>query len=428
MLVQFLVENFMSFRNEAVLSMLAAKRKSKDKSLDARSTFETDFDFKLLKTAVIYGANASGKSNLFKAMRFMKDMVIDSSKESQADESIDVSPFLLNMKSATRPSRFAVIFIHEKNLYEYAFSANTERVITESLKVKTPNDAREKILFERLEDDISVSPDFVEGFGLEVRTRDNALFLSVCANFDGKVSASVISWFRKVRVISGLADMGLMNYTIKRLKDEESNKKILSLLEAFDTGFTGIKVADSSEEKTPEAFKALQAAIKKTMPGAIKFSFDGRILTEHQVFNDEGKVVGVVDFELSQSESEGTKKLVALAGPLLDVLDNSYIMFLDELDARLHPALSLEIFKMFNCNTKNRNCAQLIAATHSTNLLDKDTLRRDQVWFTSKTMPGESKLISLVEYRVRNDASFEKDYLSGKYGGIPLLGEIDSLF
>lgn len=427
MLVQFSVENFMSFREEATLSMLAAKLRSKNKELDVKSTFSTDFGIKLLKTAVIYGANASGKSNIFKAIRFMRTLAINSSKESQKDEEIEVSPFLLNTLSATQASKFSVIFIQNENLYEYSFSATRQRIETESLKIKSKNDEREKILFTREGEYINATKYFPEGKGLEKRTRDNALFLSVCANFDGDVSSEVISWFRKVKVVSGLSDIGMMPFTSKKLKDIAGNEQILRLLEAFDIGITNIKVADEGVDSMPLAIKAFREAVK-SLPGKVRFSGDSQIFTEHKVFNDDGDAVGVVDFNIETNESEGTKKLIALSGPLIDALENSLILFLDELDARLHPLLSLQILKLFNCDQKNQKNAQLIAATHSTNLLDKDILRRDQVWLTSKNTPGESTLSSLIEYKVRNDASFEKDYLHGKYGAIPFIGEIGSFF
>lgn len=428
MLVQFSVKNFMSFREEAVLSMWAAKIRSKDKGLDAKSAFDAGFGIKLLKTAVIYGANASGKSNIFKAMRFMKTLAINSSKESQKDEEIEVSPFLLNTLSINQPSEFSVIFIHNEKMYEYSFAASKTRIEFEQLKIKSKEDEREQVLFSRHGETIEVTENFPEGDGLEKRTRDNALFLSVCANFDGDISSEVISWFRRVKIINGLKDMGMMPFTSEKIKEAESNQKILRLLEAFDIGITNIKVTEISEDSIPPEFKVFQKAFKG-LPGKIQYGNPaGRIFTEHNVFDESGKAAGVVDFNIETNESEGTQKLIALSGPLIDALENSLILFLDELDARLHPLLSLQILKLFNCNQKNANNAQLIAATHSTNLLDKDVIRRDQIWLTSKNIIGESTLTSLIEYKVRNDASYEKDYLSGKYGAIPFIGEIGSLF
>ncbi|XVO86066.1 AAA family ATPase [Pseudomonas palleroniana] len=429
MLVQFAVTNYMSFREEAVLSLLAAKRKSKDKDLDTDSTFDTPFGLKLLKTAVIYGANASGKSNIFKAMRFMKNFVINSSKESQQDEEIDTSPFLLNTATASAPSKFSAIFIKNGTLYEYSFATTKEKITEESLKIKNNIEEREKTLFSRNHGKITVTKLFPEGKGLEKRTRDNALFLSVCANFDGNVSASVISWFKSVRVVSGIADAGMLSFTSKKLKNAESNDKILNLLESFDVGISKIKINEVSEESLPGPVREFRAMFEKNFGTNMKLEMDlGQIITEHKVYDDNDGIVGNIDFNLDKHESEGTKKLVAMSGPIIEALEKSLILFIDELDARLHPLLSLQLLKLFNCSHKNTNNAQLITATHSTNLLDKDILRRDQIWLTSKNMPGESTITSLVEYRVRNDASFEKDYLLGKYGAIPLVNELDHLF
>lgn len=426
MLIQFTVENFLSFRDEAVLSMLASKRRSKDKSLDLNSTFQTPHNLKLLKTAVIYGANASGKSNIFKAIRFMKSMVINSSKESQAEEEIEVSPFLLNPRTADAPSRFEIIFIHNKNLFEYSFSATANEITEEQLIFTPENEEKEKILFKRAGDSIQISKDFPEGEGLEKRTRDNALFLSVCANFDGEISSEIISWFRTIRVVSGVTDMAIMPFTSKKIKDKDFNQKILKLLDVFDLGITNLKINDASE--APDFILELSASLKKRFGPNVEFNRQAQISSEHIVYDDNGKALGTIDFDLDKNESEGTKKLVAMSAPFIDALDKSYILFLDELDARLHPLLSLQILKLFNCASNNPNNAQLITATHSTNLLDKDTLRRDQIWLTTKDGYGSSRLTSLLEYKVRNDASFEKDYMSGKYGGVPLLGDLNSIF
>lgn len=430
MLIQFSVENFLSFRDEAVLSMLASKRRSVDKSLDQNATFETPFDLKLLKSAVIYGANASGKSNIFKALRFMKNMVINSSKESQAEEEIEVSPFLLNPRTVNKPSRFEAIFIHNNIYYEYSLSASAQRIESEHLIIKKSAHEKERTLFTRTGSEIKVYRDFPEGKGLEKRTRDNALFLSVCANFDGGTSSNVISWFRSVKIISGLSDMGFMPFTTKKLKDRESNLKILKFLDAFDIGIKNIKIsdADSNSMLPPGLLKDLTATFSKRFGPNIEFNAGSKISTEHTVFDDEGNDLGSVYFDLDKNESDGTKKLVALSAPFIDALENSYVLFLDELDARLHPILSLQILKLFNCQLKNSRHAQLVTATHSTNLLDKDNLRRDQIWLTTKDGHGSSNLTSLLEYKVRNDASFEKEYMAGKYGGIPFLGELDSIF
>lgn len=431
MFIQFSVENFLSFKDQAVISMIASKRRSKDKSLDENSTFEAFPGIKLLKTAVIYGANGSGKSNLFKAIGFMKNLTINSSKESQADEEIDITPFLVNTCTPEKPSKFEIIFILNETMYQYEFSVSSKRIEREKLISRHKHKEKDKILFERNNNEIKVFNEFPEGKGLEKRTRDNALFVSVCANFDGEISGEVIRWFRSVRVIRGLNDQGLISFTKKQLDNPESSKKIKSFLKAFDLGIENLK---NSEKELPnskmprEVLDHLKSLIEKNLPSNVSVGFSaGRISTEHRVFNEHGKLAGVIDFDLEENESEGTKKLIALSGPFINALEKSLIIFMDEFDARLHPIISQQIIKIFNSSGENTNNSQLVVISHDTNLLDKDLLRRDQIWFTEKDIFGASHLTSLLEYRVRNDASFEKDYIAGKYGAIPFIGKTSML-
>ncbi|MGC4010036.1 MAG: AAA family ATPase [Pseudomonas sp.] len=197
-----------------------------------------------------------------------------------------------------------------------------------------------------------------------------------------------------------------MGFTAKKLQDVEYYSKILKTLDVFDIGISNIKVSDVKSELPGGMAKELKKIFEKTVGGKFEISSGpASISTEHQVFDDSGEKVGYVDFNLELNESEGTKKLIALSAPFIDALENSYILFLDELDARLHPVLSLQIINLFNCHQNNSGNAQLVTATHNTNLLDKDVLRRDQIWLTAKSSRGESVLNSLAEYKVRNDAS-----------------------
>lgn len=424
MLIQFTTANFMSFKDEATFSMVASKRRSKSKALDAGAVFEAFSDIKLLKSAVIYGANGSGKSSLIKALRFMKRFVIESSKESQADEKIPVEPFRLAAGNQDIPSKFETIFVHNGFLYQYGFAADSSAIHYESLTRKSGKNSREDTLFKRSGDKITISAKFPEGKGLSKKTRKNALFLSVCANFDGAISIEVIRWFRTLRIISGLSDDGLFNFTTGKLEDSAWNSKIRDLLKDFDLGIERLE-AGSREPILPDLgdvpadLQPLADALKK-----VKFDPVKRISTYHRSFDQDGKPSSEVAFDLRRDESEGTKKLVAMSGPLIDVLEKSYVLVIDEFDARLHPVLTRSILKLFNCPESNENHAQLIVATHDTNLLDRELVRRDQVWFTERDYYGASHLTSLVEYKVRNDASYEKDYVAGKYGAIPLVGDI----
>lgn len=432
MFVQFSVTNFLSFRDEAVLSMLAAKIKSKDKELDKRTTFNAFPDIKLLKSAVLYGANGSGKSNIIHAIKFMKKMVINSSKESQSDEEIPVSQFKLNPKYEALPSVFEMIFIIKNTLFEYSFSAEKERIVNESLSMKEKGED-EVVLFKRDKKGIHVNPHFNEGEGLEKRTRKNALFLSVCANFDGEISKSVIRWFRRIRIIEGINDHGYLPFTIRMLEDENKKERVKSIVDMFDLDIVNITRAISEPAVNSKAdfVKAFVDTLKtndRFKDITVPKEFTTGVSTTHNRFDDKGDFVDTINFDMDSNESEGTKKLIALAGPLMDVFDNSYVLFIDEFDARLHPLITKKIIDMFNSIDVNKKNAQVVVATHDTNLLDKDALRRDQIWFAERDSLGGSHLKQLVEYKVRNDASYRKGYFEGDYGAIPMIGEPEIVF
>ncbi|MDT6993831.1 AAA family ATPase [Burkholderia cenocepacia] len=430
MLVQFSTENFLSFKEPATLSMLASKRKSKDKALDDGATFDAAPDLKLLKCAAIYGANGSGKSNLFAALKFMKRFVIESSKESQAEDAIKVKPFRLDVESEGRPSKFEIIFVADSYVYQYEFSVDEIEVKEEKLIRKGVRASRETVLFSRAGSEIKIDQKrFSEGDGLQRKTRKNALFLSVCANFDGEISANVIRWFRRLRIVSGLTDFGFLEYTAQRLKDSDWQVKIQTLLKDFDLGIDGLE--SGTEERRTIALEAGASAEMRELVAAmnkIKIDPIHKISSMHKRFDENGQVLNRVPFDLMRDESEGTKKLVAMSAPLIETLESSYILAIDEFDARLHPVITRNIIRLFNSDGINSTNAQLLVATHDTNLLDRDLLRRDQVWFVERDFFGASHLTSLVEYRIRNDASYEKDYIAGKFGAIPIVGDVRRVF
>lgn len=414
----------MSFKDEATLSMVASKRRSKNKALDTGAVFDAFTDIKLLKSAVIYGANGSGKSGLIKALRFMKRLVIESSKESQADEKISVEPFRLTTGYQKVPSRFEIIFVRNGYLYQYEFSANSEAIHYESLTRKSEKNGREEELFKRNGSSIVVGPKFQEGKGLTSKTRKNALFISVCANFDGAISTQVIRWFRNLKIISGISDDSLFGFTTEMLADPAWNIKIKNLLKNFDLGIERIEVGDGENPLNSLGVVPVELQPFFDAMSKIKMEPIRKINSYHRSFDENGQPALDVAFDLRRDESEGTKKLVAMSAPLIDVLERSSVLVIDEFDARLHAILTRNILSLFNSPELNGNHAQLIVATHDINLLDKDLVRRDQVWFTERDCYGASHLTSLVEYKVRNDASYEKDYIAGKYGAIPLIGDI----
>ncbi|MEH2272888.1 MAG: ATP-binding protein [Nostoc sp.] len=423
MLIEFSVGNYRSFKEQVTFSMVAANLGAKDKKLDENNVFEIDDALKLLKSAAIYGANASGKSNLATALNFMKWFMINSSKETQSTEKIRVEQFKLSTETEDKPSFFEIIFLINGKRYRYGFEVTLDKVISEWLfyvpKIK------ETRLFERKLNKISVSKRF-KADGIQQKTRHNALFLSVSAQFNVEIAEIILDWLtNRVKIASGLDDSGYQRYTVSCLTNNRNKDEIFQLLKKLDLGFSEVKVKES--EITADLWpKELPDEIKNYIikNGITKVT---SVQTTHQKFNEEGNPVSTEIFDLDNQESEGTQKVFALVGPLVDTLKNGKILIIDEFDARIHPLISRAIVELFNSNETNPNNAQLIFMTHDTNLLNNKLFRRDQIWFTEKNRYGATDLYSLAEYKIPDDASFESDYIQGRYGAIPYIGNLNHL-
>lgn len=432
MVIEFSVGNYKSFKDRVTLSMVAANLVSEDKRLDENNVFTQDKDLRLLKSAAIYGANASGKSNLISALKFMRKFILNSSKDTQADESIAVERFRLSRETVDQPSFFELVFVLDAKRYRYGFEVTNEGVVSEWLfYVPTIREAK---LFERKNGKIDTATAFKEGKDLVDRTRGNALFLSVVAQFNGPLAKKILRWFRNLNVISGLDDTGLRLYTMKLLDDSNSREEVLKFVTRLDVGIDDIQLHKSPltmpptgdmPEELRTVLKALYGELQKMSPD--KAAEQVSVLTSHRVVGANGESVGVESFDIDASESEGTKKIFSIAGPVLNTLQKGKVLVVDELDARLHPLITKAIIGLFNSNETNPHNAQLIFATHDTNLLNRRAFRRDQVWFAEKDRVGATHLYSLAEFKVRNDASFETDYIQGRYGAIPFVGSLNNL-
>lgn len=427
MLIEFSVGNFRSFKDSVTLSMVAAKLSSKDKALDENNVFEAAGAPPLLTSAAIYGANASGKSNLVAAMAFMREFVLNSHKETQPTGAIDVERFRLSPETVSEPSHFEMVFVADGTRYRYGFEVTPERVEREWL-FSVPS-TREAKLFERFGDDIDLSERFREGREIEARTRSNALFLSVVAQFNGLVAQRVLRWFRQMGIASGLQDRGMRLYTMRRFFDGTHRDDIRELIRRLDLGIEDVVVEKTSApaeldlpDGMPEALRTALATLRD-LPGSEFYA----VRTIHRrAGNGEAPAIQEV-FDLDDQESEGTKKLFSMAGPLVKALKEGQLLVVDELDARLHPLMTREIISLFNSRQTNPQHAQLIFTIQDTNLLDNRLLRRDQIWFTEKDRQGATQLYSLAEFRVRNDEAFERNYIQGRYGAVPFLGDLRSI-
>jgi AAA15 family ATPase/GTPase len=416
MLIQFSVSNFLSFKNNVTLSMVASRiMEHKDSH-----TYTTN-NLRLLKSAVLYGANASGKSNLFKAMSFMSKFIRNSLKDSLDDEISGVEFFRLSTETEGKPSLFEMVFIINEVQYRYGFEVNAMAVVSEWLFYRKSKS--EKPLFYREDDEFDISSEFVEGKGRYKDTRKNTLFLTVLASYNGEISSEIVDWFRQLNVISGLRDAYSV-ITTRNVQDELFKNEVVTFLKAADFGIDNLEVSDA-DAMDGDFEDALNKILKIQDRSGVKLIRSDKVLTHHKKLNELNQVVDLVKFEMNKQESEGTKKFYGLLGPIMDTLRTGKVLVIDELDAKLHPLITLLIINLFHSKEYNPYHAQLIFNSHDTNLLSKHYFRRDQIWFTEKKRDGSTVLESLMDYNIRNDASYEKDYLLGKYGSIPYIGSFD---
>jgi AAA15 family ATPase/GTPase len=423
MLIEFSVGNYRSFKEKVTFSMVAANLVAKDKKLDENNVFAVNEDLKLLKSAAIYGANASGKSNLAKALAFMANFMISSSRDTQSVDKIAVEPFILSSETKDKPSFFELVFLIDGQQYRYGFEADHENIVSEWL-FYIPK-VRETNLFERQLNTIKMSKTY-KGKGIEQRTRNNALFLSVSAQFNVEIAVKILEWISdQLMLISTESNQEDWLYTFSFLVRDENTHEIIQLIKELDLSIDNINIEsmnipiNSLPDTAPDEVKDLAKKTGKVVGKMVKFI--------HRKFDQNGDFQGLESVDLETFESEGTRKIFALAGYLVAALKEGSSLVIDEFDARLHPLISQAIVKLFNSNETNPNNAQLIFMTHDTNLLSNKLFRRDQIWFTEKNNYGATDLYSLAEYNIRSDASFESDYIKGRYGAIPYLGDLSNL-
>lgn len=400
MILEFYVSNYLSIKDGLKISFVATSLKdSLSESNDMIALSDTGL--MLLRSAVIYGANASGKSNVLKAMAFYRHFITDSFKNSQAGEAIDVENFRLNATSIYEPTTMEATFIVGDFIYRYGFEVDSKVIRSEWLYQRTNKKrAKEIEIFYRTEEETSVhqkSPLLLELVNKRM-VRDNALLLSAAAQFNEPKAVNILQWMNNIRVIFGNEEEKLWNQAIKSLDDENLRLRITNFAKYADLGIESI------------------------------VKIDNRIVSNHRQFDDEGRETSDVAFSFSGNESEGTIKYFSLSYPIIDTLDNGKLLIIDELDSKLHPLLVRKIISLFNSAKTNPKGAQLLFTTHDTFLLSAGMFRRDQIWFTQKDSFGATEAYSLVEYKVRSNTLFERDYLLGKYGATPIIGEMERIF
>lgn len=428
MLVEFKVANYRSFREEQTLSLVA----SNDKELGDNCVDQGKL--RLLKAVGIYGPNASGKSNLIKALSTMRDII---EKPGKPGGRLPVTPFKLHDKYINEPSSFEVTFIHEKSRYQYGFTATTERIHDEWLLAYPEGRSRDtaQTWFERKFNRKTEKTEW--NFGpylrgekkkLKDRTINNVLFLSVGAQWNNKQLTTVYEWFlEKLLIIlpserSPISTVDMLVRAQKAEKDEKWGKLfqayIRDVMQCADFGIYGINIKkqEIDPEKVPfppDIPDEVRESILKDRKGRVEVEFIHRA-------EPTGKEVGFSGLE----ESNGTRRFFELAGPWLLATVEGRALLVDELEASLHPHLVHKLLKSFQNQANVQTGAQLIFATHDTTLLDPELFRRDQIWFTEKDRGGGTQLYSMSDYKERKPRkgeAMQRGYLAGRYGAVPIL-------
>jgi uncharacterized protein len=321
------------------------------------------------------------------------------------------------------------VFLLEGQRFRYGFEATSKKIVSEWLYEGT------KPLFLRIEEGIEVKPKFKEGRDLEARTRDNALFLAVVDQFNGAITKKVFNWFKTyLLVVSGIKHDSFRDESISTIFNFFQQKQASAFFKNFDLGFDSFQLSIPMSEEKLNKQDIFKFMIDGTITDSLKnIDSNYTIATNHKKLNEKGEVIGNVNFDLEKQEFSGTNKLFDIAGPVFTVLNNGGLLIVDELDAKLHPLLTLAILRLFHSTENNPNNAQLIFATHDTNLLSMGNLRRDQICFTEKNQYEATDLYALVEYKdlgngtVRKVRSFAKDYIQGRYGAIPFVGDFSKM-
>lgn len=441
MIIDFSVENFLSFNEETVFSFVAESKVNKKDYLEANTFFADDKkELKLLKSIAIYGPNASGKTNLLVALDAFRHIVKESSKMNSPDQYEPIDSFRLDETKSTKPSCFQISFIANGKRYQYGVSLTKEKIFSEYLYYY-PN-KKKNVIFERHYDDnqsfsiLKASKYLSKKDQQELikKTNSNMLYLSKLDQNNNSYAHDVMKWFiEKINVVP--TNKISLTYTIEKIEENPSMKmKILEFLQGLDTGIIDLKVFSYStfEEYLSTEFggdtKQQESFMNKLPPdflSSLKKRFDSdktmrmKLRSLHKGRDDQGSIKEV-EFDIGK-ESMGTIVLLACLGPIFDVLENKKILFIDEISNNLHPKLVTKLIKLINSDQNTG--AQVVFTTHNTTQLNRELLRRDQIWFTEKKKDESTDLFSLADFKsiAREKASFEKQYLKGLYGAVPFI-------
>jgi uncharacterized protein len=428
MLIEFKVANFRSIREMQTLSLVATNA---DKELP-ENLIDTALPglsgMKFLKGAALYGANASGKSNVLEAVSFLVNLVTSSATTLAPGAETGAQPFKLDMESGSAPSEFEITFVVEGTRYVYFASLTKQRIIEESLDAY-PKGSPQHWFRRCFHQETgayewnSSATYFKGGSELRKRTRENALYLSVGAQFNHPQLSTVFGFFdRELKMAKLGANTVIRPFvTLQLFQDDESRMRIGKLLKSADTGIIAMRMNAQDANVSPEEAKKILEQQFPHLEAKPKMEFALKTVEIEFAHGMHGEEYTTLDYHTE--ESEGTRQYFSLIGPWLDVLDNGYTLFVDEIETSLHPLLVKALLRLFFNNDTNPQGAQVVFTTHNPILLDTALLRRDQIWFTEKSADGVTHLYPLTDFKPRKDEAIAKGYLAGRYGGIPFIPE-----
>lgn len=425
MILQFSVSNFRCFQGVQTLNLAAA---AQDKTLPgACAPLELPGlkGRRWTKGAALYGANASGKTTVLDALHALKEMVLESAKQTDPQESISqIDPFRLAPGFDQQPTAFGVVFVVDRIRYEYRVAATRERIWHESLRAFPKGS--EQVWFKRdwnpVEGQYAWSPDRPTGFkrdgALEKYTLSNVLFLSKAIASNREELEPVFRWFKeRLRFLDLSASNHVTpTYTLNQVgKGTALGAKALTFLRHADLGVIAGRVVEEDMSEEELSLLARLEADRADREDRQKIT---KWRKPELVHRGDGKGEYALAWE---TESLGTQRLFALAGPWLDILEKGYTVCIDELDTSMHPMMVRELLRLAFSKQENPLGAQILFTTHNPLLLDTTLLRRDQIWFTEKDDQGSSHLYPLTDFSPRKEESLVRGYMTGRYGAIPFI-------
>jgi len=420
MLLKFSLSNYRSFKDNATLDLEACSIKEYGENVFVCKY--GNHAVNILKSIALLGANSAGKSNLFKGFNLMRHIVINSAKESELTKTYQIEPFRLCTETENKPSFFECSMMINSVIYRYGFKIDNKQVVGEWLYMIAKR--REETIFIRTKNQIEIVKRFPNDYKNKLElltelTRNDALYLSVLAQFNIDMASQIVKWFAKNIIYAEPNLDEALNYTAELLADPHYSSLLNEIIEKSDLGFSSIERHTDKRAEQKISTKN-SAGFSNSRPGV-------KLRSIHIKHDSKNNRTEKVSLELNKNESSGAQKFIALLGPMIKVLMDGGTFWIDDFDAKIHPYIITMVMDLFNSNKYNQNGAQLVSISYNQQILKK--LRRDQIAFLNKDAYGASSITALYIFNpnVRSNAIFDKEYLQGQYGGVPNISDVFSL-